>query len=995
MIKILQINLNHCEAAQELLSQTVRENKVDLVLISEPYKEKDPSRWISDKSKKAAIWNCGKYAFSEVSTASDGYVRAKIHGINFFSCYAPPSWPHTTYQNMLDTLVEDAYGKSPMVIGGDFNAWATEWGSRKTTARGRSLLESFATLDIYLANDGKTNTFRKAGKVSIIDLTFTSSSLIRHTKWWVSEEYTQSDHQAVYFEITDRHTRKKHVPMLSGPKWKDSSFDKDSFNEIVDSWNLAPGSAENMMNQLDTLLSRACDVAMPRRKPSRRVTPCYWWNDNIKSLRAECLKARRKSQRARGRPNYHNLLNAFRNLRNQLKIEIKVSKTKCFKKLCDEADINPWGTAYRMVMKRLSTQKPPQITCPILLDQIITHLFPRNTQSIINENYDTGDETIPPITEDEVLEMHNRIGESKTPGPDGIPNKALKAAIGRRPDIFRDVIQQCLNEGTFPTNWKLQRLVLLPKDTKSPNEPSSYRPICLLDSMGKMLERAIYKRLLDVAEINGALSQNQFGFRKSRSTVDAIKRVVDTAASAIEGKRWRFGTKEYCAVVTLDVKNAFNSANWDFIMSALSRMNCPRYIRKIIGSYFKDRKLLYDTKDGVNVYNVSAGVPQGSVLGPLLWNVMYDAVLRLNLPNRTQIIGFADDIAIVTVAKHIHEVELQMDAAIQKVRQWLQSANLTLAEQKTEAVLITSRKKIEYINVKVGEQTIRSKPYIKYLGVILDNKLNFKPHVEHVTKKASKVQMTIARMLPNIGGPKPARRILLSKVVSSAILYAAPVWADALAIKETKRRVTSVYRRSALRTISGYRTVSDEAAFVISGMIPIDILADEMKRVYSRNEVSRLPNERRNVKREERSNSLIIWQNRWDVSTKGRWTYRLIPDIATWIRRSQGETNYYLTQFFTGHGGFRYYLHKYGHDSSPLCPSCPGVIENVEHVMFDCERFRSLRFITHDPMTLMNLMIENADMWKTTSSVVSLILMELRRIETERRLEQMETVNQA
>lgn len=324
---------------------------------------------------------------------------------------------------------------------------------------------------------------------------------------------------------------------------------------------------------------------------------------------------------------------------------------------------------------------------------------------------------------------------------------------------------------------------------------------------------------------------------------------------------------------------------------------------------------MYLSDNGKECYDITAGVPQGLVLGPLLWNVMYDEVLRL--PG-VKIIGFADDIAIVTVAKHIHDVESSTNEAIVRVKNWLKSAKLELAEHKTEALLITGRKTAEYMTVNVGNQVIRSKDSLKYLGVILDNRLNFKEHVKHVCEKASGIQSSLARLLPNIGGPKPERRKLLATVVTSVMLYACPVWADALSVLENRRRLAAVYRLCALRTISGFRTVSDEAAGVVAGMIPIDILADELKRVFDDYPPGQ---SRKEAKRVERVVSISKWQARWNSTAKGRWTYLLITDLHVWLERMHGTTSYYMTQFLTDHDCFRKYLHRFGHDNSPMCPN--------------------------------------------------------------------------
>ena len=189
--------------------------------------------------------------------------------------------------------------------------------------------------------------------------------------------------------------------------------------------------------------------------------------------------------------------------------------------------------------------------------------------------------------------------------------------------------------------------------------------------MGKILERKIYNLLLMCGEAGGALSDLQYGFGKGRSTVDAMRSEVDIARDAIEGEILRFGTKEYCGVVTLDVRNAFNSENWGRIIGGFLNIATPSYLMEIMNNNFQDRKVIYLTDKGEQEYLVTADVLQGSVLGPLLWNIIYDGVLRLRLPNGTTILDFADDIVIVSVAKTVTKREEKTNAAIQNVGSWL------------------------------------------------------------------------------------------------------------------------------------------------------------------------------------------------------------------------------------------------------------------------------------------------------------------------------------
>jgi len=177
----------------------------------------------------------------------------------------------------------------------------------------------------------------------------------------------------------------------------------------------------------------------------------------------------------------------------------------------------------------------------------------------------TGDhvETDATVSSEEILELAKLLKDGKAPGPDCIPTRAIRLALYLQPDSFAKAFTQSLTEGVFPSCWKVQKLLLLPKPGKPPEEPSSFRPICLIDGSGKLLEKLVCIRLERAIADAGDLSRSQFGFRKARSTVDAVNRVVEIAAQAIEGTRWKGGSKEYCLMVTLDIWNAFNTARSD------------------------------------------------------------------------------------------------------------------------------------------------------------------------------------------------------------------------------------------------------------------------------------------------------------------------------------------------------------------------------------------------------------------------------------------------
>ena len=341
-------------------------------------------------------------------------------------------------------------------------------------------------------------------------------------------------------------------------------------------------------------------------------------------------------------------------------------------------------------------------------------------------------------------------------------------------------------------------------------------------------------------------------------------------------------------------------------MDGLRNFQVPKYLRRIISSYLRDREIIYETAQGIRLRRVTAGAVQGSVLGPDLWNIMYDQVLGLPMPEDTFTVGYADDLVLVITARDVKTAEEKLNLAMHGVNYWMEDHGLQLAAAKTEIVLFT-RKHIEtIIPICIGEDRILAKENLKYLGVLLDTKLTFMAQILKITEKAARLTNALSRLMRNTRGPKTGKRRLLMSVTHSILLYGAEVWADCIRKVTYASKLTSVQRQGALRISCAYRTVSLEAALVIAGVIPIDLLALERQCIY-------LNKEREGIDRAKasaRQISLNKWQDRWTDYSESRWTKRLIGEISPWITRGHGDINYFLPQFLSGHGLFCSYLFR-------------------------------------------------------------------------------------
>lgn len=192
---------------------------------------------------------------------------------------------------------------------------------------------------------------------------------------------------------------------------------------------------------------------------------------------------------------------------------------------------------------------------------------------------------------------------------------------------------------------------MIPKAKKDESDIPKARSICLIDDIEKCLEKIIVERINNRMEYMAergmafcAIGKNQYGFRKNRSTIDALYRVKEIA----EGTRT---SGETAVMISLDIENAFNSIPWAEIRKMLVRKKIPAYLIRILNSFFRERYVEFPTIEGaITRMEVQKGVPQGSVLGPLIWIMVYDKELGIKKEPGCEVIGYADDTMITSIA---------------------------------------------------------------------------------------------------------------------------------------------------------------------------------------------------------------------------------------------------------------------------------------------------------------------------------------------------------
>ena len=318
----------------------------------------------------------------------------------------------------------------------------------------------------------------------------------------------------------------------------------------------------------------------------------------------------------------------------------------------------------------------------------------------------------------------------------------------------------------IPVDWKISNITPIHKSGDHSNV-SNYRPISLLSLVSKVLKRCVHSRVMDFLFANKLLSDCQFGFRPKASTQDALLTV---------SKDWHYylTTHRQVGAVFFDVKKAFDSVPHDELLKSLQNIGITGPLLRWFADYLTSRRQRV-VLDGFSsdCSHVTSGVPQGSILGPLLFIIFMNSICHVPLSPDCKLILYADDILLYKPLNSSSDVELlQSDA--ESILEWITSHGLSPNHSKTQLLLISRSKRAPKISLTLSEHTISPSTSVKYLGITITSDLSWSQHVG-ITCSAAKRQLgLIHRRLHH--APTSVRRKIFTSVVLPKLEYCCAVW---------------------------------------------------------------------------------------------------------------------------------------------------------------------------------------------------------------------------
>lgn len=743
--------------------------------------------------------------------------RDNSNAITMSSIYCPPifNWNRDHFSRLFQKLDNLSQG-AQLLICGDWNAKSTWWGNVRTCKRGKALLDTVQAsqrLNI-LATGGATHfPANRRNRPSAIDFAIYAGIYHEALNTYSSIDL-DSDHLPVHVRLSlGSFTPCQTNPQLL-PKYANlRTFQQHLENSIhVDTELCSEMDIEDAVTLLNRNIYAAAAAATPPPRPvfMHRSTNQIQLSDATRNL----LRLKRQAKRALLLHHTDAARQTYRQTQNRLKKSLKKDKGNAINVILEQIDTRDRYRLQKLWRVTNKLKRQPQSNWPLKVqvspnqppawtktsqekaDVFANHLEQRFSPAYSNSNSDRAivaagleqgirhyqqqnvhaTETHTPFTIAEIQHEINALTPKKSCGLDKISNIVLKKLPGIAVQYLMLIFNGILRFGYFPHQWKIAVISMILKPNKCCNDVVSYRPISLLSSFSKLFEKLLMRRLFDEDNFSLAIPNHQFGFRREHGTEQQLFRVTQFILKSFEDR-------QVCSAVYIDISEAFDRVWHEGLLCKLTKL-LPSNLFKVLQSYLTDRQFHVKEPNGATsrIRQIGAGVPQGSVLGPILYAIYTSdmPLPNLNTSCRLLLSTFADDTVILAASEIPSFAVRQNQAYLDRLQKWASFWCIKINASKTAHIIHTLRRLNDrQVNLKLNlnGNDINIATRHRYLGLHLDTKLNLKYHISQLCVRLKALGHRLSWLISRHSKlTKRCKALIYKQLIAPVWHYALPIW---------------------------------------------------------------------------------------------------------------------------------------------------------------------------------------------------------------------------
>lgn len=673
---------------------------------------------------------------------------------------APSAQPEFLYK-LYDHL--NHFRNQKLIIAGDFNLPDVDWA---TLSCGRTNTQSSEILlDMILAYN-LTQMVKHATRVtsvcsSILDLVF-HNTCFEATTISVNEDF--SDHKVVYFCCTLYKVSSASTPSIVYVKNYNQADDVAVLDYLDSGFENFSGDDVNILwNTFKEHVNYCLQKFIPnKRKRIRGNNP--WITREIIQL-----KRRIKRQRKRQNPDSGVILQLSNTLKEKLQDSRSFYFTNTLPNFVRENPQKFWqylsnGNKKVERLREGDTIIEDAVVIADTFNNYFQGVFTPCSEILLPNADDESDMTFE-ISYHGVVSMLLNIDEKKAPGPDNIPSAFLRRYAESLAHFLTVIFQVSFLTSSLPNDWLRARVVPVHKKGDYMSV-TNFRPISLTCLSCKLMEHIVVKYLKTFIERNNLLSDQQHGFRQGFSTATQLVTTVHEFATVLD----HAGQVD---IIFLDYSKAFDKVPHDKLLFKLHHLAIPHNILKWVAAYLRNRSQFVDVNGSYSrILKVTSGVPQGSVLGPLLFLIYINDLVSF-LGTDCSVRLFADDCVIFSAITSPIDQEV-LNNKLNRLASWCEQWKMTINYDKTVHLCMTNKKHPLKFQYTIGETSINEVSEYKYLGVTLTSNLKWSKHIDNICSNARRKLGLLRRKLYE--APNELRKLAYSTIVRPAIEYASIVW---------------------------------------------------------------------------------------------------------------------------------------------------------------------------------------------------------------------------